>query len=457
MHQRPTVRVNALERLVKVDAQSALRAARLALGDMHPDARCAAVRVIAVVGDESDAPVLAHAAEDVDASVRVAAVAALGHLGDESIQADLASDIARLAHAPAAHDRKLAARMLGSSVASSRVDRQLLLGLLADPVDDVVVEALAALHWPSDARAYADLRGLLHRAPTASAAAAALTRAGDAALPLVDEWLGDPGVGRRAHSRLARVCRTIGGQAATHVLHRHLDHLDRAVGLEVMTALAALESSKTANDRATTAAESEGDVARADLEYSIDTLRALLMFDDEASAGPLRSALRDELDLARQRVLASLAIRYGTDDINRVSLQLAQPDPRTQALALEWLEVTLHGSARAAVALVQPDVTDRDRLRALERRITVEPMSRHDVMTDLLNDHAGRWRQPWLVACALYAAAGMDPDAVTGIDPGASPSSGTEGRAGAGAGEQHDIIHETRAAIAERDVRRADR
>jgi hypothetical protein len=173
-----------------------------------------------------------------------------------------------------------------------------------------------------------------------------------------------------------------------------VDHHDREVGLAVMTALAAIDPS---------GADAQFAV-RADLEHAGYVLQALLAVADTESADVLRSALSDELELLRRRVVAGLSIRYGADALSRVEFQLAQQSPRFHALALEWLDVTLVGIDRAAVALLEPGLATQERLRALAKWFPIPPSTPQGILLDLVDDRSGRWRRPWLAACALLAA-----------------------------------------------------
>ena len=145
-------------------------------------------------------------------------------------------------------------------------------------------------------------------------------------------------------------------------------------------------------------------------------LRALVAFEDVPAATLLCAALRDELELIRQRVLAAFSMRHGTEGFNRVVFQLAQRDSHSHALALEWLDVTLTGTDRAAVALLEPRLSDRERLNALARTFPLAPLTQRAALLELVEDRDGRWRRPWVKACALYTASGISEaelDAVT--------------------------------------------
>lgn len=254
------------------------------------------------------------------------------------------------------------------------------------------------------------------------AAVDALVRVGDAALAVVDDGLrgaalrGD-GHGRRVQEMLVRAGREIGGPAAIAVLRGHIEHPDREVGLAVMRALATLgpeDPGRRADAAGPVDSEPEltESVVREDLEHATHALRALLVFEDVAAATLLCGALQDELELIRQRVLAAFSMRHGTEGFNRVVFQLAQRDPHSHALALEWLDVTLSGTERAAVALLE-----------------------------LVQDRDGRWRRPWVKACAIYTASGISEaelEAITAATVDSPIANGTD---------EERIVHETLAGI----------
>jgi hypothetical protein len=146
---------------------------------------------------------------------------------------------------------------------------------------------------------------------------------------------------------------------------------------------------------------------QSDLEHSTHVLQALQTLEHTDSAVLLRSALSDELDLLRRRVLAGLSIRYGAEEISRIEYQLAQRSTRFHALALEWLAVTLVGTDRAAVALLEPDLSTQERLRLLARWFLIPQLTPQTILLELAEDRDGRWRRPWITACALVAAADM--------------------------------------------------
>jgi hypothetical protein len=330
----------------------------------------------------------------------------------------------------------VAAQVLGASEAVDGVERQPLQSLIDDVDDAVAIAALGAVHRSEDRRLLEQIAGALGRRATAAEAGDALVRFGESALALVDRGLADDTLDRTVRVHLTRIGRDIGGPAAAATLGRHIGNPDRELGLAVLSALATLTSAGADLGPLETSL-----VVLTDVEHAARTLRALCALADHPEAGPLRGALRDELSLVRRRVLAALAVRYGEEAMERVSFQLARADSRVHALAVEWLDVTLAGTDRSAIPLLEPGLPERARLHRLTRAVPLAELSVSEALRDLVLDAELRWRQPWLRACALYAASTVPELApLTNLDVSGKGSS---------------IIQETAAAIRSRSARQA--
>ncbi|MET1003809.1 MAG: HEAT repeat domain-containing protein [Acidimicrobiia bacterium] len=434
--ERVNVRTDALERLVQLAPHMAADSARDCLDDPSPRVRAASIRVLGAAGSASDLPRLAAHLSDTDAVVKMAVAFAVTRMDDDAARHELSAEVVRLAQSDVAEDRAVAADMLGEYEPGSCVDRARLRALLADRDHHVVSAALAAFREPDEADLFEIARHLDDRR-TARAAADALVRCGDAALSVVEEGLRDGGYSRRAQESLVRVAREIGGPSAVTVLRRHVAHPDREVGLTVMAALATLEHFRTSELDL-----EEPALVHDDLVHATHALRALVAFERQPSAAMQSGALRDELELLRRRVLAALSMRHGTDGLNRVAFQLAQRDPRSHALALEWLDVTLTGTDRAVVALLEPGLSARERLNALTGHFPVAPLSQQELLIDLVQDGDDRWRRPWIKACALYTASGMSE-----IDLEALAAAVGDAPATFVSDDEEMIVHETLTAL----------
>ncbi len=414
---REGVRTDALARLAQVAPHSAADAARGALDDPSPGVRAASLRVLGAVGDPSDLVPISAARTDPAEEVRVAATFAATRVGGDAVRAEVAGEIAGLAASATPSHRVLAASMCGELPRRVEADRTVLRTLLADAEPDVVNAALGAVRGGEDAALLADVARHLDDRLTAGAAVDTLVRIGEAALVVVDEGLRGAEVSRHTQELLVRTGREVGGPAAVAVLRAHVEHRDREVGLVVMRALAALGPvglgpgglgpGRDGPDRGAAADPVETAVVLADLEHATHVLGVLVAFTGEDAAALLTTALRDELDLCRRRLLGALSMRHGTEGFDRVVFQLAQRDARSHALALEWLDVTLTGPERAVVAMLEPRLSDEERLHALGRSSPPAPRTQQDLLLELVQDPERRWRRPWLAACALYCAASL--------------------------------------------------
>jgi HEAT repeat protein len=420
---RPGLRSFALVALRSVDPEAAAMAARAGLDHPDPAIRTASVTALATFGDSSCVPAIVRHWHDRSAEVRVAAAWAIARLGDGYRLHQLSSDLRGMAESDDPGERLLAARVLAADV-DARLSRSTLPWLLDDDDARVAAAALAAVQWPAD-EACAD-RAVRHldRRETAGDAVAALGRGGEPVLQLVDGGLAN-GSSWSATAQMAgaRVARLVGSRVAAEVLARHLDHHDRDVGLAVARQLAELlaafrdgDRSATGDRRAPTeaildvssgvSAQSAAALA-ADVQHTARVLWAVVVLEQagrSATVARVARAAHDEFDLQQRRVMALLAVRYGMEEVGRVAFQLAQSDTRLHALAMEWLDVTLAGPDRAAMSVVDPALSTVARWNALGRELRADRSTVDDVLLDLVADPSGRWRRPWLSACALLAA-----------------------------------------------------
>ena len=104
--------------------------------------------------------------------------------------------------------------------------------------------------------------------------------------------------------------------------------------------------------------------------------------------------------------------------------------------------MTLSGPDRAVLALVEPGLSDAARLRSLTRLFPIAPIAPTAVLRDLVDDGQGRWRRPWLRACAVHALSSLTGHATDEI-----AAAGTPGIAIEDADEHAGIVHETLAGL----------
>jgi hypothetical protein len=336
---------------------------------------------------------LARLADDPRADVRVHALASLAGEDDGGARARLGSEIATLSASREGTDRRLAAEILA---APTGIDRGPLADLLRDPDPAVRTEALAAV-GAGDAGHVCEVIAALDDPATIGAAVPALGRLGDAILPAVAAALANaPVPAPDATLRLVRAVRNASPDGVAVCVGAHVEHLDRELGLTVLSALGA------AGAEASPLAASLDRTLQADSEHAARCLAALAAVEP----GPLlERAIRDELELLRQRVLALLAVRHGAETIHFVGLGLASEVEGRRSLAIELLEVTLgRAEATRALPIVRTDLPDDSRLRSLISVGARASADRAATLADLMLDDERHWRSAWLQACAVYEA-----------------------------------------------------
>ena len=369
--------------------------------------------------DPADLPAITEAVHDQAPEVKVAAAQAITAMGDTEARTMVGAEVARLVASAAPDDRVAGAAMVGATVASA-VHRNALRRLLADTDPTVVRAALDAVRAPDDVELMGEVLAHLPDRLTGGNALHALARFGETALTIVADGLPAEDADRSVLVSLVRLARTVGGPHAGELLRRSVNHTDREVGLAAMSALATfgrLPSSDGVHPPSHDPVPSSvaASVLHGDLQHAAHILRALTGFADEPHANLQNAALRHELQLVRARVLAALSMRHGVSGMQRVVYQLEQRDPHSHALALEWLDLALDGTDRAAMVVLERTGSDTDRLSALARWFPVGPATQQQLLEDLARDDTHRWRRPWISACALHTAAAMtaiDLDAV---------------------------------------------
>ena len=425
MHDRPVAFDLTLELLIRVDRNKAESVARHRVREHDPHVRSASLRTLGQIGEPADHSMIAEALEDESDDVVVAASAALAAMADHAARAagntaaypavaqraigggvdssiaDLNVRVEALAVCPDASRRILAARILGEFRSLGHIDRQPFTTLLRDRDVEVRLAALDAVQLTDADPLTADVVVALENRGTAAAALGCLIRNRPLCLTLADQVLsGQVAASRSTLLQFVRACRAMGDSPAIEVLRRYVHHSDRDVGLACLRSLAHV----VGDDHHATDATLGRSILVSDMEHAARLAAADRVLTGK-SADVLRYAIGNEIDLLRERILASLALIYGRTDIDRVQLQLRQSDPADLALATEWLDVTLNGEDRSALALLEPRITNDERSRRLSRAFPTPTVSVSDTLRDIINDRTNTWRRPWLTACALLAAA----------------------------------------------------
>jgi hypothetical protein len=196
--------------------------------------------------------------------------------------------------------------------------------------------------------------------------------------------------------RLLR-CVRIPEDGMTDLLTDHLAHRNRNVALAVRLALARVGVVHEPDDVDALLLEDVALAGRA--------LAAIEVLADDPRLVVLRRSLRDESALARDRVIASLALTRDGELIMHAARRLGGGDDRAVAHAVEAVEIHLPpGRARLVMPLLENRLTDAERVAQLRRLAQIPAFDPAAALADIADDPEDRWRSPWLAACAIHAA-----------------------------------------------------
>lgn len=244
------------------------------------------------------------------------------------------------------------------------------------------------------------LVGLASSAATSGAVLDALGAHADHLATHVQGLLSDPDVPRRTRERLVRFLGNAGTPEARDLLVAHLDDDDPAIVEAAAHCLVRVGHRETAERL------DLGPRVLALVERAERCLQVLLLLAQRPGNEPLRIALHDELMTAARRAEVLLDLVHDARAIGSAVGALGSSSSRSRNSALEMLEVTVgRALAPTVVGVLDPLLGDAARHAALEGRVTVPHRDLAGWLRDLVVDPAGAWDDPWLRACALYAAA----------------------------------------------------
>ena len=341
----------------------------------------------------TSAEALRQASEHTDPEVRLRALVQLAADGDAHAAAEAVALATDLAHSVDPAERRAAASALGPRRIVT-AGQSMLIGLL-DDADPVVQAAALDSVIPADAgeqEIVARVVAALEQPRTAGSASAAVRRLGDSAVPLLAAALAREGAS--GHAPLIRAAAKAATEHGLAVIEPALRARDRVV---VLAALDALDGADGAGVVPPDLLDPVFDDAAAHASRALAAWLSLA-----ASEGSLRRALEDESDLARQLVIAVLALRHG-DRVRDAARVVERADGQRRALGIEALDVLIsREEAAIALPIVRRDLTPDEQAAALRH---VEPSARssEDWIADMAEDPDGVWRSLWLAACARHA------------------------------------------------------
>lgn len=391
--EEPFLARRALRLLARTPSREALATARARLDDSHPGVAAAAAEVIAS-GEIRPHDFLAQRARAGKGKEALAAAALVVRgidVPDAVVERLLVDwtpegDVARASLAEAIAQGRLPAR------------RELLRRLMADPVDEVAIEAIRGAGQLRDPELVPFLVAELRRPARRAAARAALAEMGETVVPALEMWIFDERVEAATRQRLPRALAQIGGDAAHRALSRALALEDPHLRHQVLKAL-----NRLGRDGGPLIGES---TLRAQLIAECRYLASLLAVQAASphEGGPHRRlferALAGSVRAARQRAFRVLGLRGAGRDWANAFAGLVSDDARRRSSAIEFADGSLSDRVRALLVPLIDDVNPAEAVRRASKTLGVEPLGEDAALIAVASGP-----DTWLATCALHVAA----------------------------------------------------
>lgn len=294
----------------------------------------------------------------------------------------------RLLKSPDREDRLFAARLAGEVGSPDFISPLVSLFKESDPA--LKKEALrAASRVPAAALVPEVIRCMGDSALRAEAVCAAAAF-GTTLLPFAADMLSSPdGAPRETRLCLVRACGRISSHRSTDILASLLRHPDPETRYEAARALSLQGYHAPAEDRPGLRL-----LVLKETDQAL-FLRNLMTGPTGKSRSPLVSAVEGETDLLLRHICRLLSFLYKHSGIAHVHGRLKSPDAWERSLAQELLEVTSDRELRSRMT---------DLYRAPHPAAEKTENSDRDLLQEILSSPE-TWPYPWVIACALYAAA----------------------------------------------------
>jgi ATP/ADP translocase len=288
------------------------------------------------------------------------------------------------------HARLAAVRALALLPAGSK-PLELLENALLDPDPSVAAAAADASYRHSRTDLLPRIVGLLGRPRVATEARRSLLQFGEATLPELRNVIADDGAPAAVRHQVPRLLGDIASPAAVAAVVDGLEDPDPGLVDHCIDALHGLVR-RDPGSRPLSGRLLERKVfAQADKGEALASAEDGLREDPEASDGSLAwlaDALENERHRTMERIFKLMALEYGVQDMSRSWLAIDGDEPRARANAIEFLDNTL----------------PKPLMRRLLPLCGTAPREAPDSSRREILNGLAEGPDPWLAACALYAA-----------------------------------------------------
>jgi HEAT repeat protein/MFS family permease len=392
-HEADEVRVAALTYLGESGTKLDSAAIVGLLNDPSADVRASSTLALCALRHEGALGHVHHMLEDPADVVRAHAIAGLiKHGGLDGVLA-CADLLKKMLSSERPHDREQAAWILGKVGVQNFY--QPLIPLLDDENERVRQAAIVAAGQLKSAELVAPLVAHLDAPRLAPYAIAALAAYGEPAIDIASEILADETRPSRLRAQAPRILARLQHPRGVDILGRLLLDKDVHVRSAVIQAVVALTHKVP---EAPLDLNAVNQALRVEGRAYFTWLAIVADLDLGERAPLLKDALEHRMELAREHVLALLALKYPPDTIDLVSRNLASSQATTRANAVEVLDNMLGNDEKSyLIPLFEDKRADRKRADG-EEVFGLPRKDRVARLTELLDSD-----DDWLQCCAAVA------------------------------------------------------
>jgi AAA family ATP:ADP antiporter len=396
-HPAPEVKQDVLERIGQRQRADLLPAVQGILASDAPlTVQATALRTLCSLGEAEVLDEVTNYLDHPEMEIKKGGLAGLLQNGGIDGILLAGNHLLNLEKSPDSKARQTAAQVLGD--VGNRSFYRPLLELLQDPEPEVRHIALEAAGRIGNPKLWPLLVSALAHETDHQIAADALVTIGAEVIDTLTDYLGETSSPQRL-IRVGIICGRIGGPAAIALLLSHLDTPARDARSTVLSGLLASQYQATSP----TAQATIRRYAQCEAEDAFELLCSLMDLGQEDAFQLLRLAVGDELDQIRRRIIMLLSFLHDPTTVQQAGEELQGSISAQRAYALEVFDTTLHPELKPILLPILEHLSPEDCYARLSPHFTPQLLGQVPRLEEFIT-WSFSWSNPWLRACALYAA-----------------------------------------------------
>lgn len=392
-HSAPEVRRHALETIARLHLISTLPAVKeRVLIEASPEIKGAALRTLTKLGAHD----VLNYLDDPQPAIKVGAI--VGLLNSDSVEGRLTAHqkLLGLTNSSHASDRVLAAQILGECDTRTRESYLQPLNLLMrDPDLQVRRAALRSAGLLKSSQLWPIVVEALTSPSTRNVASAVLISGGDAVLPEISSAFQKAETDRTVLIQLTKICGRIRGSQAIALLKTQINVTD--IDLRSATLHALYQCGYRAESIQVQ------HWIKNEIAHAAWLSAAAVDLGTHADTALLQSALADQIERSRERVLALLSFSGDAAAIMRARDNLLSGSADKKAYALEVIDIQTPQALRSSVLPLLDELSPQQRLQQLSGAFPQTKLERGARLGELILNSERRLNT-WTQACALHTA-----------------------------------------------------